>query len=44
MTPPRDLETARRLAVEELVRAELAKLVEEGSMWDSNDPSPEAAD
>jgi hypothetical protein len=25
-------------------RAELAKLVEEGSMWDSNDPSPEAAD
>jgi hypothetical protein len=25
-------------------RAELQKLVEECSMWDSNDPSPEAAD
>jgi hypothetical protein len=25
-------------------RAELQKLVDERSMWDSNDPSPEAAD
>ena len=25
-------------------RAELEKLVEEGSIWDSNDPSPQAAD
>ena len=24
--------------------AELEKLVEEGSIWDSNDPSPQAAD
>jgi alkylhydroperoxidase family enzyme len=25
-------------------RAELEKLLEEGSTWDSNDPTPEAAD
>jgi len=25
-------------------RAELEKLIEEGSFWDSNDPTPQAAD
>jgi len=25
-------------------RAELARLIEEGSFWDSNDPTPQAAD
>jgi hypothetical protein len=45
LTPERQ-QSAKRYAAQltAQARAELEKLLEEGSHWDSNDPTPQAAD
>lgn len=43
---PEHQQSAKQYAAQLTARAkaELDKLIEEGSFWDSNDPTPEAAD